>query len=161
MASIGKIQEFNPVSERISTYLERVELFFIAKGIAEGKQVPVFLTIIGGKNYTLLSDLLASTKPATKTFVQLKAMLMKHFEPKPVIIAEGFKFHRRNRAVGETVAEYEAELHKLATHCAFGDHLSEAIRGRIVYGLRNENIQKRLLAEDDLTLVKTVLNKNT
>ena len=66
MASIGKIQEFNPVSERISTYLEGVELFFTANGIADEKQVPVFLSIIGGKNYTLLSDLMAPTKPATK-----------------------------------------------------------------------------------------------
>ena len=156
MASIGKIQEFNPVSERISTYLERVELFFTANGIADEKQVPVFLSIIGGKNYTLLSDLLAPTKPATKSFVQLKAVLMKHFEPKPVIIAERFQFHRRNQAVGETVAEYEAELRKLATNCAFGDYLSEAIRDRIVCGLRNENIQRRLLAEDDLTLAKTI-----
>ena len=81
---------------------------------------------------------------------------MKHFGPKPVIIAERFQFHRRNQAIGETVAEYEAELHKLATHCAFGDYLSEAIRDRIVYGLCNENIQKCLLAEDDLTLVKTI-----
>ena len=145
MASIGKIQEFNPVNERISTYLERVELFFTANGIAEEKQVPSFLSIIGGKNYTLLSDLLAPTKPATKSFAALKAVLVKHFEPKPVIIAERFQFHRRNQAVGETVAEYEAELRKLATHCSFGDYLAEAIQDRIVCGLRSESTQKRLL----------------
>ena len=108
------------------------------------------------KNYTLLSDLLAPTKPAEKTFTQLKAVLVKHFEPKPVIIAERFQFHQRNQAVGETVAEYEAELCRLATHCAFGDYLSEAIRDRIVCGLRSESTQKRLLAEDDLTLAKTI-----
>ena len=108
MASIGKIQEFNPVSERISMYLERVELFFTANRIAEEKQVPLFLSIIGRRNHTLLSDLLAPTKPAMKTFVQLKAMLMKHLEPnyKLVIIAERFQFHHRNWAIGETVAEY-------------------------------------------------------
>ena len=93
MASIGKIQEFDPVNERISTYLERIELFFTANGIPEEKQVLSFLSIIGGKNYMLLSDLLAPTKSAEKTFAQLKAVLVKHFEPKPVIIAEKFQFH--------------------------------------------------------------------
>ena len=44
----------------------------------------------------------------------------------------------------------------MATHCAFGDYLSEAIRDCIVCGLRNEHIQKRLLAETDLTLTKTM-----
>ena len=92
----------------------------------------------------------------TKSFPELKAVLTKHFEPKPVIIAERFQFHHRNQAVGETVAEYEAELRKLAIHCAFGEYLSEVIRDHIVCGLHSESTQKRLLAEDDLTLAKTI-----
>ena len=46
----------------------------------------------------------------------------------------------------------------MATHCAFGDYLSEAIRDRIVCicGLCNKGIQKRLLAENDLNLAKTL-----
>ena len=99
----------------------------------------------------LLSDLLTLTKPAMKIFPQLK-----HFEPKPVIIAKRFQFHSRNQAVGETVVEYKAELHKLATHCAFGEYLLEAIRDCIVCGLCSESTQKHLLAEDDLTLAKTI-----
>ena len=81
---------------------------------------------------------------------------MKRFEPKPIIITERFQFHCRNQAVGETVAEYKAELCKLAAHCAFGDYLSEAIRDHIVCGLCRENIKKRLLAVHDLTLIKTI-----
>ena len=48
------------------------------------------------------------------------------------------------------------ELDKLTTRCAFGDYLSEAIRDCIVCGLHSESTQKRLLAEDDLTLAKTI-----
>ena len=53
------------------------------------------------------------------------------------------------------MAEYEAELQRLATHCAFGDYLSEAIHDRIVCGLCNEGIQKQL-TENDLNLAKTL-----
>ena len=130
-------------------------MFFTANRIAQEKQVPVFLSIIGRRNYALLSDLLAPTKPVMKSFDESKAVLMKHFESKPVIIAEMFQFHYRNQAVRETVA---VELRKLATHCAFGDYLSEAIRDHIVCGLYNESIQKHLLAEDNLTLIKN--NRN-
>ena len=35
----------------------------------------------------------------------------------------------------ETVAEFEAELQCLATHCVFGDYLSEVICDCIVCGL--------------------------
>ena len=155
-STIGQMQEFDPSSDRISTYLERVEIFFQANGIADGKKVAVLLSIIGGKTYSLLSDLLAPEKPASKSFIQLSEALKKHFEPKPVIIAERFQFHRRNQSANESVAEYEAELRRLATHCAFGNYLEEAIRDRIVCGLRNESIQKRLLAETELTLTKTL-----
>ena len=44
----------------------------------------------------------------------------------------------------------------MATLCAFGDYLSETIRDRIVCGLRNKHIQKRLLTETNLTLTKTM-----
>ena len=117
----------------------------------------MLLSIVGGKIYSLLSELLsdhlAPDKPSSKTFT---GALQKHFEPKPVIIAERFQFHRRNQAANESVAEYEAELRRLATHCAFGNYLGEAIRDRIVCGLCSESIQKRLLAETELTLSKTL-----
>ena len=48
IATIGQMQPFDPVNDRISTYLERVQLFFQANGIADNKNVPALLSIIGG-----------------------------------------------------------------------------------------------------------------
>ena len=62
MASYGKLSEFHPEAESISAYLERVELFFTANSIADDKKVAVFLSVIGGKTYSLLRDLLAPEK---------------------------------------------------------------------------------------------------
>ena len=59
--------------------------------------------------YALLSNLLAPDKPVSKTIEQLK-VLQKHYEPKPVVIAERFQFHRRNQM---PVAEFEAQEHIL------------------------------------------------
>ena len=83
MATMGRLDTFQQDCERISAYLERVQLYFQANEVADEKQVPVLLSAIGGKTYALLSDLLAPEKPATKTFAQLKDALIKHFEPKP------------------------------------------------------------------------------
>lgn len=49
-----------------------------------------------------------------------------------------------------------AELRCLSTHCKFEGFLDEALRDRLVCGLRNEAIQKKLLTEADLTLTKAV-----
>ena len=54
------------------------------------------------------------------------------------------------------MAMYVAELRRLATHCAFEAYLEEALRDRLVCGLRSENTQKRLLSKADLTLPRAV-----
>ena len=73
-----------------------------------------------------------------------------------MVITECFHFYQRNQAVRESVAEYLAELRRLATHCEFEDYLSEALRDRLVCSLCNEGTQNNLLARTDLTLAKAV-----
>ena len=89
MAILGHIGKFDPADESISAYLERVELFFAVTDIEDPKQVAVFLS-----NYALLCDFLAPVKPQEKSLAVLFETLRKHFEQKPVIIAERFRFHR-------------------------------------------------------------------
>ena len=150
MTSFGKIDGFNPEVEEFSAYLERIELYFVANGISEEKQVPVFLSLLGAKTYSLLRTLVAPTTPKEKSLRELTKLLKSHFEPRPLVIAERFAFHRRNQQSGETIGEYLAELRRLATHCSFDNHVDEALRDHLVSGLTSENIQKRLLSEEDL-----------
>ena len=81
----------------------------------------------------------------------MKAELKKHFEPKKVVIAERFNFHRRNQVPDESIVEYVAKLCKLTTNCDFGDYLEEALRDCSVCGLHSETTQKQLLTEVELT----------
>ena len=113
MATIGQIQPFDPANERISTYLERAELFFQANGIEGDKKVPVLLSIIGETHVKDSGPVDTSFSEAlrTKTGSNCREISVSPKEPAPT----------------ETVAEYEAELWRLVTHCAFGDYLSETI----------------------------------
>ena len=124
MATYGKLREFQLDTERIEAYLERVEVFFTANDIGDNNQVAV-LSVVGGKTFSLLRDLLAPDKPQDKTLAVLFDTLKRHFEPKPLVIAERFYFRNRNQGPKESVAEYVAELRRLATHCEFGDYLNE------------------------------------
>ena len=154
-ASFGRMDEFLPENESVTAYLERIELYLAANDIAEAKRVPVFLSVIVGKTYTLLRNLLAPDKPSTKTYANLVETLRKHFEPKKLVIAERFQFHKKNQAVGETISDYVAELRRLSLNCEFAD-LNEALRDRLVCGLRSEAIQRKLLTEKDLKFAKAL-----
>ena len=49
-----------------------------------------------------------------------------------------------------------AELRKLAECCAYGEMLEEMLRDRLVCSINNGTIQRRSLAESDLTLTKAI-----
>ena len=74
-----------------------------------------------------------------------------HVEPKPSVVVQRFTFHSRIRRQGELVSNYVAELNKLSEHCVFGDSLQEMLRDRLVCGISDPRIQRRLLSEPDLT----------
>ena len=46
---IGQLPEFNPDSESLTTYVERVKFFIEANGIEDARKVAVLLSVIGGK----------------------------------------------------------------------------------------------------------------
>ena len=52
--------------------------------------------------------------------------------------------------------EYVSALQKLTEHCDFQDHLEDTLRDRLVCGLRDVTLQKRLLTKEDLTFARAV-----
>ena len=138
-------------------FLEYVELFFATNSIEDKRQIAVFLSVIGHKNYTLHHDLQALKKPQKNSLTTLFETLRKHFEPKPVIIAEPFCFQQRDLANGESIIKHLAELQRLATHCQVRDYLDEALCDHFVYGLRSSGIQKCLLTEAESLTIKKAL----
>ena len=156
MAQRVGLPEFCPTTDSITHYLQRVELYFKAHKVEATLQVATLLSSIGAATYARLSDLMAPTEPGSKSLDEVTAALKKHFEPKKVQIAERFHFRKREQAAGETVAEFDAILRKLALHCDFGTNLETELRDQIVCGLRNESMQRRLLTEADLSYQKVM-----
>jgi len=98
--------------------------------------------------------LVAPDKPATKNYAELIKPLQDHLKPKPLVTAERFRFHCRSQAEGEEVPQYMAELWRLADRCKLGTYLEEALRDRLVCGLKDGAVQKKLLTMEALTLTK-------
>ena len=70
----------------------------------------------------------------------------------PSVTVQRFKFNSRAHQVEETVSTYVSELRSIAEHCNFGELLDDMLRDRLVCGMNNKQIQRRLLAESKLTL---------
>lgn len=144
---IGRIDVFDPTQETWTSYKERLDSYFVANDIKDEKKVPALLSLVGARTYALLRD---PKLPAENTYGDLTKILKEHYAPKPLVIVERFRFHKRDQQEGESVREYNAALRKLSEFCEFKDTL----RDRFVCGLRNEQIQKKLLSEPDLKYKK-------
>ena len=154
--AIGNIGEFSELTETWKSYMERVKQYFMANEISDDKKVPALLALMGGKTYSLLRNLTSPDDPASKGFDAIVKLLDNHLSSKPLVIAERFRFHKRDQKDGESILVYVAELRKLSEHCDFKANLNDALRDRLVCGIKHGNIQKRLLSESDLTLQKAI-----
>ena len=152
----GSVGEYQPGNEPFSLYLERAELFFMANEVPEAKKVSIFLSVLGSKTYSVLSTLVAPTISKDKSFMDLASFRKKHYDPKPLVIAERFQFHQHAQNIGESIADYVAELRQFTIHCQYGIHLEEVLRDRLVCGTCDESTRKKLLVVDKLTLAQAI-----
>ena len=148
MATHGQIGEFNSQREDWMSYSERLEEYFIANDIKSAeKKKAILLSVVGADAYQLIRSLIAPEKPKEKTFEQLVKLVQEHHQPTPSAIVQRYKFNSRIQSTGESVATFVAELRRLAEHCQFGQTLDDMLRDRLVCGIADGRVQRRLLAE--------------
>ena len=88
-------------------------------GIEQDKRVPILLSSIGARTYSLLRDVVAPDVPGTLPFDRISEVLTSHFQPRRLVIAERCHFHWPVQAMDESIADFDdAALRKLATYRA-------------------------------------------
>lgn len=151
MSRLGKLDEYDPKVQNFESYVERFEHYVTANDIAAEKRLPVFLTAIGAEAYEVVKNLVVPALPGEKTYEEIKVLLKNHYCPKTSVIAERCKFNRRVQLEQESVEDFIVELKHLARKCNFGEFLRDALRDRLVAGIRSEDTQRALFAEEALT----------
>lgn len=163
MATFGRLESFDSSSEQWDQYIERLEHFFEANDIPlDTTQVKrrraILLSVCGSKVYKQMSSLLAPEKSKDKEIDELVSLMKNYFSPKPSVIVQRTKFYTRNRQLGESITDYVAELRSMCEDCRLGTFLDEMLRDKLVVGVNDDNIQRRLLAEKDTITFNEALN---
>lgn len=155
MALLGTVGPFDPAVDDWVVYCERLEQFFQANGVATAeKQRAVLLSVCGSSTFLLIRNLVSPERPTDKTYAQLVKMVREHVSPPPPVSVQRFHFNSRIQKDAETVAQFVTELKRLSEYCAFGETLDDMLRDRLVCGVRDSRLQRRLLTEKDLTFAK-------
>lgn len=153
MALIGSIEHIDLSKTDIECYLERMDHLFKCNQVELAEKVDLFITLIGGEAYRLLKTCVKPESVASKTYVELKKILLSRLAPKRSVIVETYKFYKITQ--GEmSISEYIGKLKNQADICEFDTFLDRALRDKFVCGLSNKKIQDRLLGEKELSFQK-------
>ena len=58
------------------------------------------------KHYSLIRDLVSPGKPEDKSLDELTALITKHYDPEPIVIAGRFHFYQWSPRSGKSVSDY-------------------------------------------------------
>jgi transposase InsO family protein len=90
-----------------------------------------------------------------KSFEDLTSKFTNHFIPRVNIRHERAKFCERVQRPGETVAEFVRDLYDLVNTCGYADE-NDQILDRVVQGVRDAHVRRKLQLDDDLNLHKAL-----
>jgi hypothetical protein len=72
------------------------------------------------------------------SYDDIVSQMQKHFNLKPVVTVQRFKFNSRSRQADESVATFVVELWHQAIHCEYGD---DVLRDRLICGINDPHTQ--------------------
>ena len=146
------LETFDPAVESVDDYKERFDFHCTATEVKQDRQKALFLSRIGREVFAKVKTLASPRSLADLNLPQIMELMQEHYKKDTIEIAERFKFFKRVQQEQETLANYLAELRKLAKHCNFGNYLDTALRDQLVCGLRDRKTQRELLCTPNLTL---------
>jgi len=122
------LSAYGPGTKHWRAYVERLDQYFVANAIVDaGRKCAILLSMCGASTYQLIRDLVSLVKPADKTYVELVAIVTKHYNLTPSVTMSRYKFNSRKRGRDQSISSYEAALRQLSEFCQFGESLNDML----------------------------------
>ncbi|KAL0809559.1 hypothetical protein ABMA28_011092 [Loxostege sticticalis] len=135
-------------------FKQQLSIYILASGlerVSEKRKSAILLNCIGEDGQNLYYNILKKTDETPK-YEDLLKEFDNYFEPKQNEIINTFNFNRRNQEEGESFDSFYSEIRKLIKSCIYQEQENRMLRDRIVMGIRDKNIQRKLLENRNLTL---------
>ncbi|XP_069129346.1 uncharacterized protein [Argopecten irradians] len=140
------------------SFKQHVEFMFSGplKKKGEVEKCSYFMLWIGEKGRNIYSTwtLTADEGKLLKTYYD---RFESYVKPRSNVIYNRYRFHSKQQSEGETFEQFVTELQVLVKDCNY-DNSDEMVRDRIVFGVKNPKVRKKLInIGSDLTLAKALV----
>ena len=159
------LQHYGPNAMALDTWLQMFEAYCHAAYVQEepapvngvipdNRRRALFITALGPRALELVRCAALPLMPRQKSINQMVAILRERYEPDGLVTSHRYTFHNRCQKENESAFDYVAALQELAVKCDFGLHYFEALCDRLVTGIRNDHVRRKLLSEPRLTFLR-------
>ena len=175
MATNTKI-ELLSLSSDVREWFERFDFFIIAQNLrvvvaedaaapeieqARVKHLANFISKVDGSVYKLIKSLCRPDTVESRSYEEVKQLIIEHISPRPTKFAQRYKFHKLVQREGQAASDFISELKSTGAECEY-TNFNEALLDRLLVGLRDEKLVFELLVKENLTLdiaIKEVLGR--
>ena len=119
-------------------------------------QVAKFITCIGPDALQVHNSLPFAEEGDKGNLKKILDLWEAHCVPSTNVIFERYTFHQRIHTPGEPFDSYLTALRQAAATCEYGNLQDEFIRDKIVCGIQDDSLRKRLLQESKLDLTRCI-----
>ena len=136
----------------VTDWHERFELYTETNSeITAANKTAHYLTLIGKQAYRLLKDLAFPKTISTMDVTDLQKLLQSHLTPDNYELAERQKFHNITKKPDESYRLFILRIQQQASKCNFGSNLETQLRDRLVAGITDQDLKKKILRESKVT----------
>lgn len=137
--------------ESFETYLRANGLLNDPK-VTDKIKITILKIVMGPEGQELLKNFTFENFNDKNNFEKVLKKLENYFIPKKNLTVERFNFNAVVQREGESFNNFLLELKTKAASCEFGELNDSLIRDRIVCGINDKIVQKRLLTEMNVSL---------
>jgi hypothetical protein len=137
------------IADNFELFEEEFSIYFVAtKTDKESKAIQLarLKNLLGSEGLKLYKSL--KDDSIVESVESVIETLRKHCVPKKNVTMNIFKLLKRKQSSDETFEQFYAELKYLIKPCKFEEQEDKLLKAMIVFGLRNNELQERLLRED-------------
>ncbi|XP_062698443.1 uncharacterized protein K02A2.6-like [Aedes albopictus] len=150
-ALIGTVDHFVKGSS-FAKYMERMKILYQLNNIPEATKKNLFITLSGPTIFDEICLIYPGVDIMTIDYDEMINKLKERLDKTTPNMMNRHKFHSRIQGIEEPAENYVLALKLLASECGFGAHKDEAIKDKIIFGLRDQELKQKLLMRDGMSL---------
>lgn len=157
---IGSIDHYI-VGKSFSNYIERFEILCNLNKVTAETKKSWFISLSGDDVFDEIKLLFPYQEVNTLQYDDIIKKLKTRCDKTDPILMKRYHFYNRSQGHNESGENFVLAIKLLAEGCNFKDFKNEAIRDKLILGLRDSDLQHKLLMEDEIDLAaveKTIVS---